>query len=493
MAMPPQVPAQTFLPQTSFAPPAGLKIGDFNVNQGLSDVAGLANTVAANFAPDPRVRASRQEGIQQQSAQQQQLLQSQIQASVERFKGISQMVQSIAQQTGGQIPPAIQQIVDTETQMLGGFLQQAGQDPAQAEQLRQITLGQANIPASPGEGFSLSPGQVRFDANGNPIAGVEAGQGPYAQKIAEVEAALGRSTTEQEKLQIANAVANPQGFSLTIDPSTGQVALTQGGGGVGGGAGGTGGGTGGPGTIPVGTPPAALVQETGERLRYMDQAVTDIDTLIGIGQQPGAQFGGVGTLKREVREWARLAKEGTAGELGAILSGPLKNLAQTAENLIGAEVREGLIEPAAAAELLSGDPLTSAADLEKRLAYFYARTLQPADKMLADTIETAKQQTKIFTWFSSEQTAIEKLISLRQGLVAARNNLAASAPGFQGQAPVEGGSSGAAPALGAPAAAAAPAGQVPEGLPPGSTDTGQRSVNGLPVWKAPNGDLYEVE
>jgi hypothetical protein len=480
---------QTFIPQTSFGgAPSGFKIGNFNVNQALTDVAGLTNRVAANFSPNEQARATRQAGIQQQTAQQQQLVQAQIQASVERFKGLAEMVKAIGQQTGGQIPPSIQKLVDTETQILAGNFQQAGMDPQQAVQLREMTLAGAQLPGAQGEGFTLSQGQQRRDAAGNIIAENPAAPDAYTQKIAAVEAALGRQTTEQEKLQIANAVAQQSGFSLSIDPSTGQIALTQGGGG-GGGAGTGGGAAGGPGGIPIGTPPAALVQETGERLTFLDQAVADIDRLIGIGQQPGAQFGTVGTIKREVREWGRIAQEGTAGELGAILSGPLKNLAQTAEGLIGAEIREGLIEPAAAAELLSGDPLTSAADLEKRLAYFYARTLQPDGRLLADTIETAKTQTKIFTLFKSEETAIEQLLSLRQGMVAARNNLAGSAPGFQGQPPIEGGAP-AAPATSGPSAAST---AVPEGLPPGSTNTGQKSVNGLPVWKAPNGDFYEVQ
>jgi len=471
---------QTFIPQTAFAgAPSGFKIGNFNVNQALTDVAGLTNRIAANFSPNEQVRATRQAGIQQQAAQQQQLTQQQIQASVERFKGIAEMVKAIGQQTGGQVPPSIQKLVDTETKILAGNFQQAGMDPNQAVQFREMALAGAQLPAPAGEGFTLSPGQQRRDAAGNIIAEAPAAPDAYTQKITAVEAALGRPTTEQEKLQIANAIAQQGGFTLSITPD-GQIALTQGGGGAG--AGGAGGGA--PGGIPIGTPPASLVQETGERLTFLDQAITDIDTLIGIGQEPGAQFGTVGTIKKEVREWTRIAKEGTAGELGAIVSGPLKNLAQTAENLIGAEIKEGLIEPAAAAELLSGDPLTSAADLEKRLAYFYARTLQPDGKLLADTIETAKAQTKIFTLFKSEQTAIEQLLSLRQGMVAARNNLAGAGIGFQGQAPIENG---------APPAATGGPTSVPEGLPPGSTKTGEKTIDGLEVWQAPNGEKYVVE
>jgi hypothetical protein len=79
--------------------------------------------------------------------------------------------------------------------------------------------------AGPGEGFTLGEGQIRFDANGNPVA--RGGEKPAAKPSAVQEYEYAKEQGFPGTFQDWEA-SKKGGMSLTVDPATGQVSFQQG-------------------------------------------------------------------------------------------------------------------------------------------------------------------------------------------------------------------------------------------------------------------------
>lgn len=169
---------------------------------------------------------------------------------------------------------------------------------------------------------------------------------------------------------------------------------------------------------------AGQQQATGVEIAAMDSAITDIDTVL---QQPSGSIGIVGTAKKAIREAGRMGKEiGVAG-LPEPIANAVTGIVSIADEMLGLE------DPAVRRQFdITG--MTESAAIEQRLAYAYAKSLQPDGKLLADTIKTAKEQMKIFGW-TSETTARERLGVIQQGIKRTRDNLAAASGAEQPAAP----------------------------------------------------------
>ena len=163
----------------------------------------------------------------------------------------------------------------------------------------------------------------------------------------------------------------------------------------------------------------SLAMATNLRLESIDQAKGLVQQVLQQAQKAGVQLGGWAAVKRVFQEAGRLAVEG--GEVTTelpILGALVEPLSSIGNELISAEVAMNNIEPKAAVELRSQLTKGGLDAVEATLAYLYARTvLQPDnDRLLQQSINTAKEQTKLFKLFQSEKTTTERLQQILSGL-----------------------------------------------------------------------------
>lgn len=224
------VPAATLASPALATPPSsfGQDFAGF-----ASGLRGLTRGFAAGFGRDPARRQEAAYGLAQQEAQQGEQKRQMIDQSFERLKQLAQAVQA----TGGNVPPALQQIVNREGQILGQLVG----DPAYGQQQAEYALAFANVPQAQ-EPFTLSPGQTRFQG-GKPVASVPtAEQGPQsdigrinadlaAGKISPEEAAAAVKKAQyiappaQTSVNIQNVGQIPPEYQLVKDPTTGALRM----------------------------------------------------------------------------------------------------------------------------------------------------------------------------------------------------------------------------------------------------------------------------
>ena len=136
----------------------------------LQGLEGLSQKVAAGFADSPRVRAYQQARIDQDQQQQQAQRQEWGKILLEDLNNMLPAAQQAYAKTGT-LSPALQKTIDESF----GLLSQIAPDPAMAEAARNRYYQMAQMAPAGGDPFTLSPGQQRFDAAGNPIADLPAG------------------------------------------------------------------------------------------------------------------------------------------------------------------------------------------------------------------------------------------------------------------------------------------------------------------------------
>lgn len=176
----------------------------------FSGIAGgirnITQNLSAGFAQDPAVQQQQAQSLLYQDQQRQQQAAQRIQALTENFKVYAQAVQGM-----GKIPPALQKAIDQNAQLL----QASGASPEEVQAMLAQVEGFAQLPGAEADPFTLSPGQTRYDASGNPIVSAPEGDPEYVAKLQAAEQQLGRPLTEPEKQRLFG-IAPPAGTNVNI-------------------------------------------------------------------------------------------------------------------------------------------------------------------------------------------------------------------------------------------------------------------------------------
>lgn len=388
----------------------------------LSGIRGVTNSLGANFAKDP-AKQQYYQGVQaDESAQARADKQASYESNLQSFEWFAEMAKLPNSAEIFSKPAMLQQL-----QTRGQILDAVAPNPGYGQEMVNAILEMANAPKPAEDGFSL--GDTRYDAAGNPIVtnpgeiGEQDVTGPILKKISE-QGYDSLTPPEKQAWEMAKAKAAEQGVKIELgfNPD-GTISATPSGGGFGGSGGASGG---------FGKPTSQQLQDTTGLSQFYERGIAQIDEVIKIADRPGSQLGFIGAGKRILGEAGRMI--GEAGEEAPQAFESFSGLAQLGRDMINEEVKAGGEGSEGLEQFFVAGDINSLPVIEGALAYLYARSLQPDGKLLMDAIKTAKDASRLQKWTRSEETTVQYLFRIKRGLAKAKRDLLSSVPGVSAPA-----------------------------------------------------------